>query len=417
MRDKIKEQLDLILQKVNWFDYIEDFQRGNRVDVIWVLTDFVKEGKFVEQAMKMAELFVSDPNPSIDNEANQSLLKGDDFRAIVTVRGTLPWLLQAIIGRLDTDYYPRVITLIEKLAKDQVVYVRQQVTVALGALTINFYAYKNKDETPFNFKVEDRSKVKNVAFYMLKENRKYPRVLEYLVQAFGGLRLLSEDEAFLMLNTFLYEEGTKFNPYYVLDNVAPLLIYYAEYRKDANDGFNEQRFADLLNQVLLTAEPVMKSTIVWHIWKTIDENPVNYARLKKYINQLFQGDFSEESLGQYDILIEKVLKNSPKDGVELFKRELNFINRSLNKIPAEPGGRIWFHYAEEAVEKVAELDPNSLPLLVGILKEIYLKNGYVGDIQRILAAYKKAPVELQKKLEDEIKYIADEIKTRGRKLF
>ncbi|MEK7106519.1 MAG: hypothetical protein AAB895_04165, partial [Patescibacteria group bacterium] len=352
----------------------------------------------------------SDSDPDVDNIANQELLKGGDYRGIISVRGTLAWLLQAIVAQLNTTYYKRAIDLIEKLAKDKVLYVRQQATYPLSALIVNVNARKNKDGTPFDFKDEDRKRVIDLAFFMLDHNRDYPRILEYLAQVFDKMRLLSENDALSVLDKFLFSKDNDFHPYYVTEKIAPALIYFAEYRKDANDSFNDKKFVDLLIKVISTAEPALKSTIVWHIWKTIEENPENYERLKKYIARLFQGDFAHESVGQYDLLVEKIIKISPSEGVELFKKELAYIERSLSNIPPEPGGIIWFHNAEEAIEKVAELDPDFLPKLMTILKDIYLRNGYIGDVKRIFSSYKKAPVERQNDLEGHFKLIYEQMR-------
>jgi hypothetical protein len=415
-KDVIKNKLVELFQKEGWVKDLPDFFSSMKTDIIWIMVDFVKDGKYLDEAMQMAENYINDKDPGIDDVANQEILKGKEYSGIVSVRGTLAWLLQALIARLHTDYYPRLVSLVERLAKDEVHYIRQQATYPLSALTINIYARKNKDETVFDFKDEDRRRVLDLSFFMLKENRDYPRVLEYLVQVFDRLRLLSEEQAKNEINTFLFSKDGEFNPIYITEKVAPLLIYNAEYRKDANDGFQDKYFKDLLIDVISKGEPRLRSTIVWHIWKTIEDNQENYQRLKPYISHIFNGDFDFEPIGQYDILIEKVMHCSGQDGIELFKKELDYIAKSLPNIKPEPGGQIWFHNAENSIDKVAELEPGSLPKLLTIMRDIYFKNGYIGDIKRMFSAYKKAPEPLLAELSAQIQPLYEQIRNRDNRL-
>lgn len=398
-RDLIKKELEKLFLDENWPDEFRDFFPEFKSDVIWIMVDWVREGKYIEEALEIAELYIDDSDPTIESPYNQDILKGEEVRGIGTVRGSLAWLIQAVIARFNPILFARIITLLGRLSKDKVHYVRLQATYPLHAFMVNIYATKNQDGTPFNFLDEDRERVKGIAFNMLEENKNYPRILESLTMAFDRLRFLSEEVALKVVLQFLYQKENEFYPVYVTEKVAPLLIYLAEFRKDDTPTFNSEKFENLLKKVIKESGPELRATITWHIWKTIESNTESYVRLKKYTTLLMEGDFNYGSIGQYDLLIEQVLKVSPQDGVDLFKKELDFIEKRLPHIQPEPGGRVWFYNAEEAIEKLAELEPASLPRYLQIIHDIYLKKGYIGEVKTIFSAYKKVSVDSEKELE------------------
>ncbi|MES2213528.1 MAG: hypothetical protein V4473_01645 [Patescibacteria group bacterium] len=401
MREKIKEQLIKLFEKPNWKEEIDEFYSSMREEVIWVMSDFVKEKKYISQAMEIAEIFVSDPNPTIEDKTNQDLLKGEDVRYITSVRGSLCWLLNSIGATLDTTYYTRIIDLLEKLAKDPVIYVRIQATYPLAGLMQNVKAERNKDGTPFEYTKADKDRVIALAFYMLEKNRMYPPMIEVLTNVFDKMRFISEAEAMFVLKAFMYTDEKKklFQKDKFIENVAPLLLFFAEFSPEYTPTFKNREFQGLLREVIVTASPRFKSNIVWHIWKTIETSPETYPRFKEYLPLFFEGDFQEEPLGQYEFLIEKIMLQSPEDAIKLFESEIQYIKRALPHIKSEAGGRMWFYSVENVIEKVAELKPEILPEILFVLKELYTKRSYIGDVVRIYSAYKKVPQAIQDELD------------------
>ena len=415
MRDKLKEQLNKLFEESNWRERFLDFYPGWKIDTLWAVVELVREGKFLPQAMWVAEYLAEDPDPSLEDPSNQDVLKGEEVKPILTVRGTVAWLVGAIIGRLDTTYYHRAINVVEKLCNDRAVYVRQMATYPLTGLMVNIKAAKNPDGTDFKFEQADRDRVTGLAFSMLEANRSYPRVLEVLVNVFDRMRFLDEEQAMHVLRFFLYQKNDEYQPDYVTHNIAPLLIFFAEFRKDSFSAFsllsfNPANFQNLLREVIKTARPRLKTTIVWHFWKTIESDPKTYAQLKKYVPRFFEGEFQEEPLSQYEFLAEKVLVQSPEEAVWIFKQEIEYLKRALEKQIGREDWTIWFHNPEDLVEAVAQCDPDSLANILGVLRNISLKRGYVGNLARIFSSYKKAPAELQGRLAQEIEPLYESLR-------
>lgn len=402
MRDAIKDRLLKLFEEQNWRDGFSDFYPSWGIDIIWIMSDFVKEGKYLPEAMWIAEYLVNNPDPTVDDRANKDILDGKDSSSIVTVRGSLAWLINSILARLDASYYHRCINLLEQLGNDEVVYVRLQATYPLAGLAQNIRAERKPDGTPWGFAKEDKERALSLMFSMLDANRQYPRVMEGLTNVFEKLRFLSEEQAMYVLRSFLYQKNDEFYPDYVTHNIAPVLIFFAEFRKDHTPEFNSKPFQELLAKVIRTSSSRLKSTLVWHFWKTIENDPKTYPRFKPYIPLLFEGDFQQEPLGQYEFLIEKILLQSPVDAVEYFKLELGYLKRALAKKLEHEDWTLWFHHPEDIIDAVAEHDPHSLPAMLNVLKDIALRRGYVGDITKIFSSYKKARPDLQEQLSREI---------------
>jgi hypothetical protein len=402
MRDLLKDQLIKLFEKEDWQAQFTDFFPASKIDILWITSDFVKEGKYLPEAMWIAEYLVNDPDPNIEDRSNQEILKGEESLGIVTVRGSLAWLINNILARLDTTYYPRCINLLEKLATDKVVYVRLQATYPLAGLAQNIRAEKDREGKEWGFTKEDKERTMKLIFSMLEANRQYPRVMEGLTNVFEKLRFISEEQAMYVLRSFLYEKGETFYPDYVTHNIAPVLIFFAEFRNVHTPEFKNAAFQELLRKVIVSAPSRLKTTLVWHFWKTIENDPKTYPCLKSYIPLFFQGDFQEEPLGQYEFLIEKILPQSPADAVEFFKLEIEYLKRALARQLERDDWTIWFHHPEDIIDAVAQEDPNSLPEILTVLRNISLKRGYVGDLSKIFSSYKKASPELQDQLSQEI---------------
>jgi hypothetical protein len=415
-RDILKKRVLRELEDPDWENLLG--KEYGKFDIIWILADLVQEGQFVEKALRVAELYTHDPDPApgFDN-LNEKIEKGEDISNIYTVRGSVPWLLQKIVATFKTEYYPRVLNVLEELAGDESLYVRQQVPAALSALTINMYAKKNQDGTPFGFTDADKSRAVSLAWKMLRENTNYPRVLESVVGVFDKPRItLVEEQAQELLNTIFYDAGGILRPDYLTEHAAPYALFFAEYRPKFDAAFHGEWFRDFLKKLIkdsnsdVSQAPRLKTTLIWITWKQLEENPENYELFKKYIHSFFEGKFQYEPVGQFEFLVEAVLRIAPKDGVQLTRQMLEYLESGMSHLEKER--RVWLNGIQEIIEKIAEISPGDLiDILTHVEKIIYL-GAYVGDWPRIFSAYKLAPEDRRKELEAPAAAIYERIKGR-----
>jgi hypothetical protein len=71
----LKEDLLKLFKKQNWEKEIDIFYPGSRIDIIWIMSDFVKEKKYIPEALEIAKIYVNDLDPTVENEVNQHLLE------------------------------------------------------------------------------------------------------------------------------------------------------------------------------------------------------------------------------------------------------------------------------------------------------------------------------------------------------
>lgn len=415
---QILEELGKInLDKPDWSRFFTNTDASTKYSIIiWYLKELVekKEKGFLKEIFAIAKIYATDSDPSPeDDNINKKIGEGQEIPNIYTVRGTVCWLLSSIAATFKTEYYTDIISILEKLAFDPVYYVRIQATVPLSFFAANIRARRHKDETPFEFKDEDRQRVIDLSFRMLKEHRDMPRVLEGVVRVFEALRGLPEMQARQVIKTLFYNSKGELQPEYLTRQGVPLLIFFAEYRKNLlDDNFNGTWFQEFAYKLLKLPEdkaPYLRSTFIWHTWKELESNSKNYQELKKYIPLFMHEEFELQPLHQYDFLILQVLKASPEDGVELFQGLLNYIERWAYKYDISQ--HAWMLSAGNMVEAVAPVAPDKLIGFLTQITRIVSGGVWVGDIERMFKSYLLIGDEKQREqLRPEILKIYEDIR-------
>lgn len=369
-----KNELLETLSKEGWENELRRAESSPqvKVDIIWAAAELAKERK-VHEAMKIARFYQLDKDPLPGDKYDAEIRAGEDARIITSVRGTLPWLLQHIAASLETAYYSELLDILEgraddtpeqkklRLATGENLYVRQQASIALEIFAANLRATKNADETPFDFGEENRKRTEVLIFRMLHENRDYPRVLEYLSSVFNRMRLIKEEQAQTVLQGFFYNSKNELNPHYLTERVAPLAIYFAEFRELGNDSFNSYWFKSFLKKIIREADSSLRSTITWHIWKTLKEDIKLYDKLRDYIPLLFEGEGKEQHtfLGQLDFLIATIIDDYPLDAAELFEKATERFKDALASGALDRFSHS-FYFEKSVIEKLQKISPEKL---------------------------------------------------------
>lgn len=356
--------------------------------VIWFLKTLVERGEFIPQIFLVAKLYSEDSDPHIDGDLNDRIIATEDIRYIHTVRGTNCWLIQALAATFRTEFYSELINVLDRLADDPVLYVRMQATVPLSFFARNIRAERHPDGRVFPFIDEDKRRVVSICFRMLNENRDIPRVLESVTNVFDALRVLRTDEARTVVESLFFNNAHQIQPQYVTHQGVPLLLFFAEFRADVGDDFDPswfQNFAARMLQFTQEEAPYLRSTFIWHTWKEIQTNPLNYNKFKKYI-PLFLGDRLEiQPLGQYDFLVKEVIKAAPQDGVNLYKILLDYVLRWAAEYNIQD--HAWLLSTHEVVEEVARNSPEDLLDILQRITQIVSKGIYIGYLETIYKSY------------------------------
>lgn len=243
------------------------------------------ENRLYDEALYIIKVFINDSDPIVDNypddpkgdfNYHKKIIEGDDNPTISTVRGYCAWALQKFCIRYGRDYIPKILDLVEKLTKDPNYFVRVQACIPLLELVKNRHTVLSDNNKERFLSMEVAGRIENIAFDMLtdKKNHKLKAVMKHLAMVFTYMRTLDEKQAMLVLETF---KNTGFES--VMDEAAPLYIFFAEFRnksfKDWPWGniakFDDKPFKTLLIDLLRNGSPEIKSVLSWQFNRLPDE--------------------------------------------------------------------------------------------------------------------------------------------------
>lgn len=368
---------------------------NGKIELLWTANDLAKEGN-VEKAMKIAESYYTcdDDDPTYSEELGEAIKKGEESRIITTVKGVTSWLLQSIIVECinrnsDPQYYTRSLNIIEKLAGDKNLYVRQQATVPLEILAANIKALTHRQTgESFKFLTEDRKRTEEIAFKMLNENMQWDRILEYLGSVFNRMRYLSEKEAMHALGTFFYK-GTDLRPNYVTEKMVALAIYYAEFRSTVYvDGFNGSEFKKFLHELIDRSSEEFKSHTLWVIRKNYKKE--EFERIEPYLPLFLSGKYSDDVRVQWDFLVERVLEDDLQKSFSLLKDSLNYTKKAIAE--GQDIRENWF-YLDRILQRLFEQDLNKFKEIIPYIQFLQTRGVRIGG--NFLEKIHKEPEESQ----------------------
>jgi|GEM_PF-6437932 len=409
IKDHYKKKVKEICERQKDIGEIFEYASSpsSKVDIIWITQELLNNNEIsIDCALKIASVCVNDADPEPNDRFDKEIMQGEDTHIIATVRGSACWLLKSIIEKFDTRYYPEIFRMIEKLASiktEPSAYVRRQATVPLSAIIRNLRAKQNKDGTPF--KIDDNTKhmLIALAYKMLNENIKLPRVLEYVATVFDSMRDLDSNNAQYVLKTFFYEPGSEeLRPSYLTEHVAPLAIYFAEFRSTAfKDGFDDRPFKNFLTKLIKDSAKSerLRTTLIWLFWKTLEEDLKTYDRLDNYIDLFFEGNFQLESIHQIEFLIMQTLKIDVKANSKRFSKYLDLMINGLEKQRANPHLMMVFE-AGNILKEIETGAPEDIPGLLVKLAVIAAFDVYIGNMKEYTDALPAAnlPEDLKNKI-------------------
>lgn len=258
------------------------------------------EIKLFDEALYIVNIFINDSDPMLNNYPNdpegnfnrhQKIISGEDDLSIGSVRGYCAWVLQKFASLDGRNYIPVILPLVEQLAKDQNYYVRLQACIPLLELVKNRNTVLPNNRKERFLPVEISKKIENLAFSMLRDqvNHKLPAIMKHLAMIFTYMRSIDQKKAFEILQTFLKNEypkkdkkrGQELYQTDVLSEVAPLYMFFAEYRNQSFkdwpkkwgklEKFDNKPFKQLLVNLVKSDDPKIKQIFAWQIARLPNE--------------------------------------------------------------------------------------------------------------------------------------------------
>ncbi|MGA2964857.1 MAG: hypothetical protein ABSD64_01510 [Terriglobales bacterium] len=375
----------------------------------------LKEHDQIDKALWVLEMLHDDPDPDKegandpgDRDGSQNyharILRNEDVRFITTVRGHLCWLMSQLVVQNIPEHYTRILEIIHRYAEEKNLYIRAQVTFPLTELVARRRATKIKDGSPFNWNREERLRVRDLAFRMLRENSAYPRVMESLLNVFNSLRDVNEAEAEEILTRFLATGQD-----YIFQGLAALVVYFALFRdKNWRDDapFDRRRFVDILKNEIVSGGKSLRSSIAWHLWKIVSDKHLPYSDVKDYFPLFWEGTYDPHIVSMCDMAIGELTTIAPQDAVELFKR---MVQKSLEHANENPAQSHWLSCTEKVIPLLTA-QPSELVAVVSDLKDLWMKGGYIGDPITIFGSFRHVDPMQRDEVREGLKTIYGEMK-------
>lgn len=374
----------------------------------------------LDDAMWIVRQLHNDPNPNTRGENDEDdpngehnyharVLRGEDASVITTVRGHLCWLMMKIAGKSKPEYYTELIEIMSRYLKEDNLYIRIQASYILEIFWANRRAKKNPDETPFDWKDEERVYIRQLTLDTIRANHSYPRVMQALLHVLNRNRDLNELEAEEILRLFIATEQSD-----VLHDLAAYVVYFALFReKDSQyygGQFNSEKFVELLKEQIRDGADAMSSSLAWHLWKLLTDKVLPYEVIKEYIPIFLEGKYSASAMSKLALIIEELAKIAPPDAATLYEHALEKLDEHLKNKPGE-GHQHWINGTEEVLPILAQ-EPERLISVIGRLKDMWMRKVqmYVGNIQTIFESYMLVPEKSKAETKVALKAMYDEMK-------
>lgn len=279
--------------RVGHMTWIRD--RHVREGVIWLAADLTESGA-CEDGLWAARQFRNDPDPPVENypddpegkfNLHERVKRGERILAISSVRASTCWLLQKLAVQNRPELFSQILEMVEALARDENLYIRQQATVPLIELA-NRRWLKGADGD-FVMGGELRARIRALGFEMLWQNRESPGVLEWVARIFQYLHDINENEAEMLLTSLLGNCSTE-----ARDIVGHLLIYFAAYREHhfpELGRFDAARFGARLVDTIHHGPDHLRATIAWQMAGILKELPEDFGKLRPFITEIPEGPY------------------------------------------------------------------------------------------------------------------------------
>lgn len=400
--------------------------------------------KKIPEAMRIVRIFVKDSDPSTPAKVDprdpegkydehKRIEQGEDTHAITTVRGQCAWVLMECAILQGREYIGEIIDLTEKLTQDRNYYIQLMSCYPLSQLARNRLAVMpdNRERLFFNKDTKKALEMaKRVEKIGLKLLRKFsaldqkPRdvLMKVLLQVFGHIRGLNEDNARILLETILQCDEE------VISEAAPLFIYFAEFRQksfkdwkwkmrglyDDLESFNNKPFQELLINILKRGNNKINSSFVRHfctlVEKSLPEKPsMNdvgkyneaFEISNRYLNILVKNYDHQTFENIYSFIQENIsdqFEECYKLWQECLEKERSVVRRMVKE--AKVNEVYWwpFNYNHEILIIVKQKDGDerfldSLEFLLDYPREVN-----IGDMGKIVEVLETLPSEYNQRV-------------------
>lgn len=370
-----KENVELFIAK------IPDVQ--SRLSIVRYGEKLAKTNKY-EGAIRIAKFFISDPNPTLENDPDdpegkhnlhEQIKKGKDVNEITTIRASVAWILQNIAILPGRDFIPSIIPLVEKLTKDENYYVRAYACIPLEQLMIVRHTVLPSNQKERFLDIKIATEIERIAYEMLrnKENWDLEQIMVGILRIFYNVRSVTAEEAKEILTTFLETKNDK-----VIEEARSLFIFFAEFRENSIDEeklkyvyskeriaelkkFDGTYFKELLTKILTNSSSEVKAGFAWAFWHLLKEQGVDFERcftISYNYLLILVDSYDHEVITNIYYFIEENYEQKFSECFELWKKclaiERPYLKEKITKENLYEMHWWPYHYNGKILTKIAE---------------------------------------------------------------
>ena len=367
-----------ITERLGTISWLDDAQA--RENLVGLGEELVSQGR-LEEAMWIVRALKDDPDPDLTSRYHLEVASGENPGIITSVRGRLCWLMAKIIGTNRSEHYREIVDIVEGYLRDENLYIRVQAAVPLHELMRRRLAHRTIDGSPFDWDTGERARTRAIALRAFRDNARLWVVVQALLRVFDAPRDLTETEAAEVIDIALATNARD-----VLHDLALYVIYYALLRDretGAPSAFDCSQFVAILREQVHHGAPAMKSSLMWHFWKIVEQDHLPYAEIRPFSDLALAEPFTPGMDQWLDLLIPELAKRDPAEARRLAAIELQQLEAFL-----EAGGRgdIWIAWTDSVLPLYAD-HPDELAALVEALARLWHRGMYVGEPRAIALSY------------------------------
>lgn len=226
---------------------------------------------------------VSPDAPDAKFSDHLRLLRGENTRIIHGVRPRLCWLLMRVMDT-QLDDYEWIVNVVESLATDENLYVRQQASIPLTRLT-EARMMQGPGGKRYMADQALSERIKALALLMVEQNKSYPPLLESVAQMIVAVRDLDDATAHNVLTILEPVEHSDAS-----SHIAWMFIYFAFFRErqfKELPPFDPTAIRKLFKERLRNNR--LRGTVTGHFTDLLSRKEIAFDVLVPYLELIVSG--------------------------------------------------------------------------------------------------------------------------------
>lgn len=351
-------------------------------DVIWIIDKFIEDFDPEDP-----EKYSGDPKFNY----HQKIADGEDPHIIITVLGHLAWVVQKLAVR--KNYIVRALSYTKKLLSHKNLYVKLQAIIPLIEIVRRRQWLEGWGKRPRKKQYKEFHKTVFDLVVLVQKNPNYKAIAKWLCYVFAYYKDLSTKEAEQVLDALKITEES-----------ASFFIYFGVFRqkhyKNQSIKFNGKKLEKKLKELLQCNKEEyhrLRASIVWHLWKILDENRNEFETIKPYIDLTLEQPYQKDIYDDIERIIKDWIKNQFDICIQWYKQMLSKISEFLEKKKrVRPQEGLWLMYTEEIIETIARHNSNELLEAMEKLVSFWKKGAFIGSPKRLFRSFRLIPNEKQR---------------------